>query len=334
MKTPTVHNPTNFEPSDYEVAEYLDNRSPEFPAFAGATMSREEREAQIRWFQKERQMWLEEWQRYFPGDDQGQKRGPQYRCAHCGERNVRYMVAVLHKPTGKHVAFGDICVARLGFPNHQAFRAEKIRSHAANEAKRLKRIKAMADFIEKTPEFATAYAVYVNARPTPATEEQTTLGESADSYSAKSRWKIEFPAFVHDIVGKFSQYGSLSEKQVGAVARAITQSASRAEERAAEAQNAAPVPTGRVDVEGVILTTKVQDGYMGRGTTLKMLVRHDAGWKVWLTMPTSLCADKGDRVAFSCEIEASADDKTFGFGKRPTKARNLTRPPSPDTQPF
>ena len=27
-KTPTVHNPTNFEPSDYEVVDYLDNKPP------------------------------------------------------------------------------------------------------------------------------------------------------------------------------------------------------------------------------------------------------------------------------------------------------------------
>lgn len=101
-----------------------------------------------------------------------------------------------------------------------------------------------------------------------------------------------------------------------------------AERLAAEAHAALPgVPTGRATVEGEILSTKWVENtysYNGGGTT-KMLVLTDAGWKVWGTMPSSLDAERGDRVAFTATLEPSRDDHAFGFFKRPTQARVAAR---------
>lgn len=79
------------------------------------------------------------------------------------------------------------------------------------------------------------------------------------------------------------------------------------------------VPTGRLVIEGVVLSKKSQES--AYGTSWKMLVEGD-GWKVWGTVPESIFweVEKGVRVRFTATVEASEDDEAFGFYKRPTKA--------------
>ena len=91
---------------------------------------------------------------------------------------------------------------------------------------------------------------------------------------------------------------------------------------ALEARTAAarPVPTGRLVIEGVVLAKKLQES--AYGSTYKLLIEGE-GWKVWGTEPRSLDAAKGDRVRLTATVEASADDPSFGFYSRPTKAEVL-----------
>jgi hypothetical protein len=54
-----------------------------------------------------------------------------------------------------------------------------------------------------------------------------------------------------------------------------------------------------------------------------MLVRAEAGWKVWLTVPKALGSTNthvGAIVTLTAEIKPSADDPAFAFGKRPRNA--------------
>ncbi len=82
-----------------------------------------------------------------------------------------------------------------------------------------------------------------------------------------------------------------------------------------------PVKEGRYEVQGEVLSTKWQESDFGG--SLKMLVEVD-GFKVWGSVPSALGPlERGDRVAFTATVEASSDDKSFGFFKRPTKARRL-----------
>lgn len=82
-----------------------------------------------------------------------------------------------------------------------------------------------------------------------------------------------------------------------------------------------PVVEGRHEIQGAVLTVKVQESQFG--SSLKMLVEVD-GYKVWGTVPADLYGvDRGDRVAFTATVEASDDDPSFGFFKRPSKARRL-----------
>ena len=93
--------------------------------------------------------------------------------------------------------------------------------------------------------------------------------------------------------------------------------AQRAAEQA-ELDAAEPCPTGRIEIVGEILATKLQEGYYG--STWKMLVKDDRGFKVWGSIPKDIYAKRGFRVMFFAAVEPSADDDKFGFYKRPTKA--------------
>ncbi len=129
---------------------------------------------------------------------------------------------------------------------------------------------------------------------------------------------------ICDIVGKLVRYGSISDAQVGLLRRLLGQIANAgqvAAQRADEVEAAAPLPqfAGRVRIQGKVLATKVVDSQYG--STIKMLIQHANGWKVWGTMPASLDSGcKGAVVSFEARVEASQDDVKFGFFSRPTKA--------------
>ena len=82
-----------------------------------------------------------------------------------------------------------------------------------------------------------------------------------------------------------------------------------------------PVPEGRVTVTGEVVGLAVRES--AYGVTLKMTVRDDRGFKVWVTVPSAIDPERGDRVSFVATLTASDDDKFFGFGKRPAKAEVL-----------
>ncbi|UVK59081.1 hypothetical protein SEA_CEN1621_66 [Microbacterium phage Cen1621] len=86
-----------------------------------------------------------------------------------------------------------------------------------------------------------------------------------------------------------------------------------------------PVPEGlKVEVEGILRSRKwVESDF---GGSVKALIEGE-GWKVYGTLPRALDeAEVGDRVAFTASsIEASVGDASFGFYKRPTKARIIAK---------
>ena len=120
--------------------------------------------------------------------------------------------------------------------------------------------------------------------------------------------------FLFDMKWQVQNRQALTENQVAAVRRLM-------ERIAADAAVSAPVVEGRIEVTGEVISTKVQDSVYG--TTVKMLVRDDRGFKVWGTVPSALLGEgvKGKRVAFSATVKVSDRDETFGFYQRPTKAR-------------
>ena len=86
--------------------------------------------------------------------------------------------------------------------------------------------------------------------------------------------------------------------------------------RKAEDEAAEPAPTGRVVVSGEVLATKsVESDY---GTQSKVLVKADAGWKLWCTNPNYGALQRGDKVTLKVTVTPSNDDPKFAYGKRPT----------------
>lgn len=140
-------------------------------------------------------------------------------------------------------------------------------------------------------------------------------------------------SFLLDIWTKAFDY-ELSDKQIAAVAKVLQADADRAAKKAAEKAEMNPVAEGKQTISGEVLTVKCQDSMYG--STWKMLVKDDRNFKVWGTVPTAIMNQQdaeggegynaaisdlvGRRVSFNATVEASADDKTFGFYSRPTKA--------------
>ncbi len=175
MKTSTVHNPVNFNPADYEILDYWDNQPPQAVWGMPAEIYRQERD----WFEKSRrELWPDL---------------NDHRCQHCGQSNVRYVVAAEHKPSGKVICFGDICCKRLGFAGFDQFQSARIRSLAAAKAETYKK--------------GLERELFISARPE--------LKAALDRIQARLDAKDEgLSSFAIDLLAKFNQWGNLSDKQI------------------------------------------------------------------------------------------------------------------------
>lgn len=276
----TIHNPSNFKPEDYEVYDYFDNKFPEY--HFGMT---------VECFEAICNEWRATKARLFP-DSQD-----IYHCAHCGNGLVRYIVCCLHKPTGKNVVFGDICVARLGFTNHNDFKAAQIRAKAELAHKRIVIYQKYLKTIEKYPALEAAVKNIGN----PAHEKNM---------------------FAHDVVGKLKTYGELSERQITALVAALKRDEEYAARKATEVPEVVgDAPQGREVVEGVVLCKKLKEGDFG--DTFKMLVKLTNNSKVWCTCPSegliggSMAIEVGAKIKVRATWTRKLEDKTFAFGKRP-----------------
>lgn len=134
--------------------------------------------------------------------------------------------------------------------------------------------------------------------------------------------------FIGSIADRAAKVGVLTPRQVEAAREVMQREQAKA---GAENQPPAPVPTGRVEVVGVIVSDKWADSPWG--ATRKMLVQSDEGWRVYGTCPDALaCAPRdwpagqdhppvrGRRVRFVAAVEPSSNEPTFGWFKRPTHA--------------
>lgn len=286
-----IHKPSSFEPSDYEVVDYIDNQPPKFypPGFG---MPAHIMDAAIAAWRRERDAWHANNQRLFP--NRHETGVSIHQCTHCGCRNVRYIAAVYHKPSGQNVVFGSDCVERLGFANQSAFKAAQIKARAEAGHARMKIIAARAKFIAAHPELVPAMAA-IN-----------------EPVHARNN-------FARDIIAKLNQYGSLSPRQVECLVSSLQRDHEYAAKRAADASKPkGPVPVGkRIEFSGVVLSHKWQENDFGGCT--KMLVELENGSRIWMTAPSALSTDglKGAKLRLRATVEASKDDPSFGFAKRP-----------------
>ena len=223
-------------------------------------------------------------------------------CHVCGAFAI-YLCRFYHAKTNTYISTGSDCAEKMHMGEASAFRAFQKSIHDARDRTAGK---AKAQALLEDENLAEAWAIYQRENEPGA------------------HWGYE-ETTIADIVSKLVKYGNLSDKQTAFLHRLLTtilERPAREASRKAEHDAAEPVPvgTGRVDVEGVILSIKaVESSY---GVTDKCLIRTGAGWKLWITLPADIgAATRGDTVALSCRVEPSKDDPKFGFGKRPSKAR-------------
>lgn len=141
-RVPTVHNPTNFEPRDYEVQGYYDNKRPVYYGQGAEN------------FSLEVTAWESEL-RFAFGDDW---RSKIHHCAHCGNGTVRWITAVKHMPSGDVIVFGAVCTKRLGFVDKHEFKLAQLQSRDEARKVRIGIWKAREAFLDARPELRAAVA--------------------------------------------------------------------------------------------------------------------------------------------------------------------------------
>ncbi len=290
-----IHSEKNFNPEQYEVVDYLDNKR---PIYTGQP---------VKVFEEQVARWEEDIAFHFPGWRSG---GDNiHKCAHCGNTMVRWISVVKHLPTGKKIVFGADCTFRLDFPNRQAFKLAQLKSRAELAHARLKVYNLRTQFLADHKDLAAAL-------------------ETLDAPVHAGN------TFAHDIAHKLNQYGTLSPRQVecfiSTLARDIerqTMQAQREAQKAVLVASGVKGPVGRLEVSGKVLSVQLRDSQWG--SSLKWLVELTTGAKVWSTVPATAAGGsdwkllKGKTVKFTATFEQSEDDALFSFGSRPTKVSVL-----------
>jgi hypothetical protein len=301
-----IHAPSQFDPADYRVIDYIDNRRPELPrGWAGVTQEA------LNYHALAVQVWQARIFKHFPDWRTG---GEDHRsisqCNHCGHPGIRWVAVVEYIPTGAKLAFGEQCADRVELEGRDAFRSKFIKDRAAREVVALERQAAEAEF------------------------------NAANAGLREFLFQNEDDDFLGSLYRQLLSKGTLSERQIETARRSQERGAER--QARIEAEQAAladvePLREGRREITGEVASLKWQDSDFGGN--LKMLVREDDGNKVWGTVPGSLISARydeatgdytntqetlvGSRVSFKAAVERSRDDEHFGFFKRPTGATRI-----------
>lgn len=295
-KTPTVHNPTNFEPAHYIVENVLDNRLPRWYMGWGCAST----------YHAIVDAWKAEMIATFGENYQSKI----HKCVHCGNGNVRWITVTRYIPTGEIVVFGSDCTERLGFANRMEFKLAQLKKKAAAFDAAFRVWNKRAKFLAANPAFDAAITNYYN-NPVHTNN-----------------------SFVRSVLGNLDKYGNVSERQMTTVMESLTKDRAMLTTKIAQqiAIAAKPVeikgdaPTGRVEVTGEVLSVKLYDSYMG-GVVKKMLLKLANNARVFVTVP-AIAGDirRGDTVTVRATFKPKPEDKSFAYGSRPTLVNHISAP--------
>ena len=278
-----------------------------------------------------------------------------FQCSVCGA-HFNHGDIWLHVPTGEHIVLGHDCADKYGLGLD---RSEWIAWHREQTALRaqatLKRLSfaAALRFLEGRADLAAALALgseQAVSRPPlhapcdghmgslsyydAACPMCRALGPPAPLSYTEQRQQYRV-AVLADMAEKLNRFGSLSGPQVEFALRLATEYHAAKAAPVEEEERRVPAPEGKVVVRGTVVSTKVHDGIWG--SEIKMVVKvatPDGSYVVWSTVPAAILGDLNGRPLRGCEVEFSATlsrgkDAHFAFAKRPTKARLVTVPESP-----
>ena len=249
------------------------------------------------------------------------------KCDHCGAR-IRYGALLIHKPTNTYIHVGETCLDNrfeLATADFQA-----LRKAAALNRERRSREQRLSEFCEANP--AAVWATYSNnLRDGGLTYsihddywDQDVIRGGMDEYTKTGK----LFSILSDLDYKLTRYIDISPKQVALIDKLMTDLTARYErqlawdaDKAAAKESAQDAPEGRVRVTGEVVSTKwVENDF---GMTQKMLAKADEGYTVWMSVPSNLELDKGDRFTCMVKLERAKDDSKHAFGSRPTKAEKV-----------
>lgn len=220
-------------------------------------------------------------------------------CDHCGA-HLRYYAILQHAPSRTLIRVGETCLDnRFSLATAEFHRVRKA-AQLDRERQRVKNTRLAWFAVNPDREVAFGWA-------------SAMVSEGAYGYEGMR----------HSFVHKVNRYGSTSDKFVAAMLRDMVRTERRDEERAAEEATRCPVVAGKaVQVEGEVVSVKWQENaYGGR---LVFTVKDDRGFMVWGSVPSAIDGvERGDRVRYVADVEASDRDECFGFAKRPRKAEQL-----------
>lgn len=226
-------------------------------------------------------------------------------CDHCGAR-IRYVCIYRHKD-GQVIAVGNDCSQnRFGCSSRREYDVKTLKQRAADQRERQAAFgKAQAFCDANCPELS-----------------EWLLSPAAEQVH---------PIFA-DLARKLVKFGDMSEKQL-AFARKLLQEHFERQHNGgktdrqlaweAEKAQAADCPRGRTTVTGVVVKLEERDTEWG--VSLKLVIKDERGFAVWMTCPASLSCEKGDKVSVTVTLEPSDKDPKFGFGKRPTGGKVLEK---------
>jgi len=219
-------------------------------------------------------------------------------CHVCGA-SAKYLAIFYHEKTNTYIKVGQECAEKFECdPNR--FKSVKRRCADVREARAGK---AKAEAILSDNGLEKAWDIY--------TANCANYGNSLKTYEEST---------IYNIVVNLVKYGQISEKQIQFVKKLFFQldnADAIAAQRKVEHEAASECPEGRVEIQGVLLSTKCVDSVYG--TTIKCLIQADQGFKVWGTLPSDIFGGgvKGSRIKIKATVQRSKDDSKFGFYKRP-----------------
>lgn len=294
-----IHSPKNFDPAAYSYVGSFDN-FPEVGAFMNNVVSDFDTPfGPIKALTFEHSM-------YVAGHHLIETEGAKIhfvdgnsQCDHCGTR-IRY-VSIYRHSSGEVIAVGDTCAEeRFGCADRRQYDIKRLREAAASTRESQKAFGAASTFInESAPELA-----------------EWMLSPVANDVH---------PIFA-DISRKLIRFGSISEKQIQFARRLLQEHFERQRNGGKsdrelgfekERESAEDCPQGRIQITGTILKSEWKETDFGG--SLKITVKDDRGFIVWMTCPSNLGGERGSKIQVTATVEPSDRDPKFGFGKRPAK---------------
>ena len=232
------------------------------------------------------------------------------KCGHCGQ-GIRYAALLVRQDVQEFIFVGQDCLINR-FEDLTKAEFDALRKSAKLNRERATKKEVFEQTLSENPWLA---------------EVTTYGGEFLDSLYEQAK------------NGK-----QLSERQIEAGVKALAKAKEyQAEFEVREAQkkvllaSGVQAPEGKSKVVGKVAKIKWQESVYGG--SLKMIVESDEGWKVWVTVPSTLQSKEslidgefvyvggvgeGDLIEFTATFERSEKDQLFAFGKRPTKAKILS----------